>query len=106
MQMGWNQLKFDICSLEGLFHVMGAFIIQDVDARLLTMFLQEIKGSKPCFGYCTGVARLEWDSMDTISIIMVQYKDVLVAGDRPDKKFPCLVRVRLGWEVLRIKYTA
>ena len=69
---GWgDQLEFDICSLEGLFHVMGAFIIKDVDTGLFTVFLKKIECCAPCFGYCTGVARFEGGSMDTISIIMV-----------------------------------
>ena len=44
--------------------------------------------------------------MDTVDIIMVQYKYVLVSRDRSDWEFPCLVRVRLGLDVLSVNYAA
>ena len=71
MKMGGDKLEVDTGCLESLLHFMGAFIIQDVDAGLLPMFLEELESHIPCLSYCTGVARLEGYGMDAICIVVI-----------------------------------
>jgi len=56
----WYSLKGNVIFCECLFHVVGAFVVNDVQLRCVSALLQLFVCFVPCLTYCTALPI--WDS--------------------------------------------
>ena len=91
VDMWGHQLVRNLVFFEHRFHVVGAFIVQNVYVRGFPVRLEHIIDMQPCCTQVRGVATFYWYPMDSVGIIVIRHKDVFVSPGGCDGEFSRLV---------------
>jgi hypothetical protein len=78
--MWWDPLEINLVFLEGLFQLVGAFVVENVEIRCVSVQLESSVEGGPSTGEFAGLAGLEWLCEDSIAVIVVEDHNIVVAS--------------------------
>ncbi len=89
-----NALEVNVVLLEGLLELVRALVVKNVERRGVAVGLKAGVQSCPGGSKLAGLAGFEWFGENRITVIIVEYHNIIVASRGLDGEFSGLVRVR------------
>jgi hypothetical protein len=90
-----NTLKLDVILGKGIFQILGAFVVQDVQIGRMTLTSEQQVRLFPGIANASSFAIWDGNRVDGICVLLVQDKEIVVAATGRDMEATRLVRVRL-----------
>ena len=89
-----DALKGDVILLKGVFQILGAFVVENVETGGMSLgckcFVRRFPGLSNAGSLAIGYG----DGVNSIRIVMIQYKNLMIAVARGNGEATCLIGVR------------
>lgn len=90
-----DSLEVNVVLLEGLFHFVGALVVENVEYRCVAIRLEVGMELFPGLGEFAGLAGFQRRGEDSVAVIIIEDHDVVVAAGGLDGEFSGLIGVGL-----------
>ena len=106
MLFGRQALKGDLIFEKGIFQILGAFIVKDMQVGWMTMMTEVPMCLFPGIANTGSLAIRDWLGMNGIGILMIHDKNIMIAATGRDGKPASLVGVGLDEFLMEKKHGA
>jgi hypothetical protein len=103
MDFGRDTLEINFILLEGIFELLRAFVVEDMEFWGVAVMDEDLMSGLPSSANGTGFAIGNRDCMDGIRVLVVEHKNIIVSGAGGDMETTGLVGIGLEESVVRKK---